>query len=200
MRELFPHKKVGDRLEAAHVNRLSEVARRLSAGIGGSYGAGYSGTIEGRSSLPPFTQEIVRVVQVISSHRYYVRVRYYDSDTESWSTTEDEYIMDTQEVGGSFVNDETVVAFFHQQSEFFIPLTSANSLVLRAGKANDVIAVDSTEGAVKIWENGIETDTVVEDVRHDWITNNQAIASGTEVIIGYFSIEGVWRIIGAACP
>lgn len=81
-----------------------------------------------------------------------------------------------------------------------MPASTSPSVILKAGKATAAIAAGATNGQVTIWELGVATDEVLTEVRHDWITNAQAIAVGTEVFVGWFRDESAWRIIGAECP
>lgn len=201
MREQFPITRKGDRLTHEHVNRLSTVARRLSGSNTGSYANGVvNSSFSGQAPLLPFTQEIVKVTELLAPDIYAVRVMYYDSDTFSWATSTEEYEMTSRAIGSTYVVDDVVIAFHHAQSGYFIPVGEAASTVLRIGKAKGVISAGAVNGIVTIWENGAATTTEQTDVRHDWMTNGTAIANNTEVVIGYFRAEGFWRVIGAACP
>lgn len=199
MRETFPHKRAGDRLSVGHINALSAVCRRMAMGGSGAFASGYTGSFNGQSSLPNFVQEVLKIEEDLGDGLYRVRVRYYEADTESWATGDVDYTLDASDVGGVYAVSDKVVAFWHAQRDAYVPLGSSATLILRVGKAAGVIPVDSETGRVTIWEDGVATDTVVENVHHDWITNNTAIADEDEVIIGWFSGESVWRVIGAEC-
>lgn len=202
MRELFYRTNRGDTLTAKHVQDLSNVARRTAAGAPGSYMAGVQYSVAMTAAYPPFVQVIVKVDEPeddATEGVYPVKIRYYDKDNDSWSTDENAgpYDLDAREVGGTFSKDDIVVAWWHQQRQAFIPMSMGN--VLRVGKASETISPGAS-GKVKVWEEGEETDTELDDVWHDWITSNIAVDSGKEVIVGWFSLESRWRIIGAECP
>ena len=193
MYEAFPHKSPGDKLEAAHVNRLSAVARRL-AGNSGGYGSSISASFAGSSNLPPFVQNIVRVQSDEGGGVYKARIRYYESNTNSWATSTEEYTLDARDTGGAYAVGDKVVAFYHEQSGFFIPIGTSIGTVLRVGTAFENIEVGATDGVVLLQSGDFQ-----ENVYHDWVTGGLAISDGAEVIIGYFADEQVWRVIGANC-
>lgn len=203
MRELFDRTERGDNLTAEHVQKLSNVARSTAAGAPGSYMAGQQYSVMMSAAYPPFVQVIVKVEEPeedATEGVYPVRIRYYDQGSDSWSTdfNAGPYVLDAREVGGTYTKDDIVVAWWHQQRQAFIPMSSGGN-ILRVGKASETLSPGAF-GKVKIWEEGVETDTELEEVWHDWITNGTAISANTEVIIGWFSLESRWRVIGAECP
>lgn len=198
MYEAFPNKSRGDRLEAAHVNRLSAVCRRL-AGNSGGYGSSISASFAGSSNLPPFVQAIVRVQSDEGGGVYKARIRYYEADTNSWATSTEEYTLDASDTGGAYAEGDKVVAFYHEQSGFFIPIGTSIGTVLRVGKASGSIGVGAEDGVVNLYEQGEATGSTQSQVHHDWVTGGVAVPDGAEVILGYFADEQVWRIIGANC-
>ena len=193
MYESFPNKKSGDRLEATHVNSLSHVCRRLSGNMGG-YGNSFSGTFAGQSNLPPFVQAVVRVTSDEGDSQYKVRTRYYEATTNSWATSSEEYTLDARDTGGAYAVGDKLIAFYHEQSGFFIPIGTTIGTVLRVGTAFEQIDVGATDGVVLLQSGDFQ-----ENVYHDWVTGGVAVPDGAEVILGYFADEQVWRIIGANC-
>jgi hypothetical protein len=201
MRESFDRYSKGDRLKASHVNTTSRVARRTAVRGSGSYTSGRSSVGDYTTGLPPFIQHLVSVVNAVedADGRYNVKIRYYDVTTDSWAMSSEQYVMDARDTGGSFADGDKLVAFFHEQSGFFVPLGVTASIILRIGKADGSIAAGAVDGTVTLWRDGEATTDELNDVHHDWITGNAAVPDGGEVVVGWFSEENVWRIIGANC-
>lgn len=193
MYESFPHKSPGDKLSAKHVNELSSVCRRLS-GNRGVYGNSFNASFSGSANLPPFIQGIVRVQSDEGDSQYKVRLRYYEANTNSWATTTEEYTLDARDTGGAYAVGDKLIAFYHEQSGFFIPIGTSIGTVLRVGTAFEEIGIGATDGVVLLQNGDFQ-----ENVYHDWVTGGLAIPDGAEVILGYFADESVWRIIGANC-
>jgi hypothetical protein len=115
--------------------------------------------------------------------------------------------------GGAFAIGSKSICFWSELRQAFIPITAPSTAVFRIGKAVDLIEAD-TSGPVRLWHRNlagalVESDENPEPIIawHDWVTNAEDIAEGTEVILGYFSedheisgAQGIWRIIGAECP
>ena len=208
MREVFPTKRPGDSLSAEHINKLSSVCRRLAVGSPGSYSSGTGHSVPGRAGLPPFVENTVEVVEETEDFLYLVRPRYYDHQSEEWSTDDKAgpFEMDAREFEGVYNVGAKVVAYWDQQRIAFIPTGVVSQAVHKIGKAYGSIAAGSTTGSVKIWEYDsdagelVETDEILTEVYHDWCTNDVAINDDDEVILGWFAAEGIWRVIGAECP
>ena len=136
MAEPFPRKKPGDDLEAEHVNRLSEIARKVSDGTE----TGYVVSEGGRSAgLMPFIQRPMVVtaeecdldgdgtVPAAEQGRDEVRPRYYDQGDDTWKTDMDAgpYCLDTDAASILVEVDDIIVAFYDPQSGRFIPVSFA---------------------------------------------------------------------------
>lgn len=204
MRELLPKKNRGDRLSADHVNTLSSTCRKVAAGTPTSYTSGIQYSVLATSPIAPFQQELVKIVDEVDGEDgvYNIRRRYYDHTTELWQedSTGNQFQLDANSVGTTYNEDDIVVAFWHVQRRAFVPAVAPPQTILKIGKAFGTLDAGTTTGQVKIWENGAETDTIIEDVHHDWITNDLDIEDGNEVIIGWFPDDTCWRVIGAECP
>ena len=132
MGELFPHKEPGDDLEADHVNRLSDVARKVSDGTETGYTINEGGKSAG---LMPFIQRPMVVtgrgcdfdgdgsVSAAEQRLFEVRPRYYDPFDDTWRTDLDAgpYCLDPEAVDISVEVDDVVVAYYDPQSGRFIP-------------------------------------------------------------------------------
>lgn len=196
----------GQVLTAKTVNELSRIARRDSLPFPGTGQVGISATFNGQCNVNPFTIETLEIVSPVAGTTgvYYARMRYYSHTDDEWKENTDTglFFLDGRELGATFPVGAKVVAFWHPQRLAFIPMQSSNSQVLKVGKADTDFIAPLDTGNVKVWRDGEETDEVLEDVVFDWITNDQDIVEGTEVIVAWFPDEGdggIWRIIGASC-
>lgn len=123
MREVFPEKQPGERLSAGHINKLSDVCRRVSTGMSGSYTSGRDNAI---TPNPPFVQSqvIINTIVDINAGLYTVFLRYYSTleDANTWLTNEDtEYNLDASELGTEFVEGDKLVAFWNPQRGQYTP-------------------------------------------------------------------------------
>lgn len=210
MREEFPVTKRGDRLTHQHVNKLSDVCRRVGKGIRGPYINSHSGgSADSLSIAAPFRMEQVIVDSDNSDGTYTIKFRYYDHGATSptWKTSDEDppYILDATESGLAFLVGDKLIAYWNAQRDAFMPFGTSAGIVLKIGKTETIVAPDTKDNVINLWEENEEgvleaTGETQTDVRHDWITGNQNIQAETEVIIGYFSSESLWRIIGAECP
>lgn len=134
MRETFPHKSKGDTLSADHINRLSDVARRLASGQTGSYLYGNDQQLAGPI---PFIQRLMIVTEVPfdaayegcndDTTLYKVKPRYYDHDAAEWKTDDDseDVCLDADAVGLIYQVNDVVTAWYDPQRGAYIPLSSA---------------------------------------------------------------------------
>jgi len=218
MRKTFPRKKKGDRLGADHVNGLSEICEFVAKGNRGPNVDAFDGSFGSLRVAGRLRFEILYITEDNGDGTYAVKRKFYNhvadspGDTVGWQVQNQDqnYILDGSQSGSTFGVGTTVLALWHAQRLAFLPLTSSGTM-LKIGKAADIIPADNF-GPVKLWvhgSNGVlqETDETLEVVWHDWVTGNQDIEEGDEVIIGYFpddydadGNQGTWRIIGAECP
>jgi len=201
MKETFPIKRRGDALEAEHINKLSKIAAEVSAGNRGSNLNAFGDVLWG---LGRFIIRQIIVTYDNGDGTYQVGLRYFDHTASEWKTAETgESLLDATESGLSFGVDEKLVAYWNRQRAAYMPF-GTGGVILKIGKTDDRISVNG-RGTVSIWaenESGDveDTDENQEDVRHDWITGGVDLPANTEVVMGYFSGESLWRIIGAECP
>lgn len=203
----LPIKKRGDRLSAAHINELSRICASVAASGRGSWLDSLICSIRATSSRSPLIIEQVIILVDRNDGIYDIGVRSYDhtADPPAWITvTGNEYTLDASESGLAFSPGDKLIAYFHSQRDAFMPFSSSTGVVLKIGKADDNIPAGN-KGRINIWEENdegtlVDTEDFIDDVRHDWVTGSTTIAEDTEVIIGYFPGESIWRIIGAECP
>jgi len=142
MRELFPFKKVGDPLEASHVNRLSEVARRISSGFAS---AGMNGTDGFWNPEPSLTQNTVVVTDGSGTlmgtealdadgndtNQLKVRQQYWhekdpedDEDQDEWRERDDDtkFNIDVKAVKVGLEKGDVLNAFWNHQRNQYIAL------------------------------------------------------------------------------
>lgn len=213
MREKFPHYKAGDRASASHLNKLSDVARRVGAGGFGNFQYSAQLTINGTAGSPPSITEQAEVSEILNSQTYKIKIRYYSEETAQWKTSETEWTLDASDSGAEFQVGAVLQVYYHRQRGLFLPVGSTSSRQLKKiGVAIDDIE-PGEKGWITIWRRdqnselnpGNNSDDEIE-AYHDWITNDEPILGGDEVFIEFFADEyddegnlGIWRITGAEC-
>jgi hypothetical protein len=75
----------------------------------------------------------------------------------------------------------------------------ANRDAVVLGKTTAPVTVGSTANSIAVWHGGVATGLSLSGVRFDWMTGNEQISSGKQVLCTWFADEKVWRITGAEC-
>lgn len=75
----------------------------------------------------------------------------------------------------------------------------ANRDAVVLGKTTAPVTVGSTNNLITVWHGGAATGLSLSGVRFDWMTGNEQISSGRQVMCTWFADEKVWRITGAEC-
>lgn len=200
MRETFPHKSKGDTLSADHINRLSDVARRLASGQTGSYLYGNDQQLAGPI---PFIQRLMIVTEVPfpdeydgcdgNDDAYKCKPIYYDHDTKEWKTNDDaeDSCLDADVLGAIFQTGQKLTAWYDPQRGAYIPL----SFPIIKGKTLEVNG-KTVGGRVKIYqgEQGNEQETNKEIVPYNSFAE---IPEDAWVAMGW--IGDGYEIIAAEC-
>lgn len=153
MRETFPRKKRGDRLEHQLTNRWSSVCRRFVSAFPGSNLTGLQGgTFSSSSPLPAWCQTIVEITEKLSDY-YYCKLRYYNGDAAEWISQDGEWKLDATGLGMDFSVGEIVTAYWHEQRGMFVPIIDTNPLMETEGETSGTLAALSvTDGYyVEYW-------------------------------------------------
>lgn len=75
----------------------------------------------------------------------------------------------------------------------------ANRDAVVLGKTTAPVTVGSTSNLITVWHGGAATGLSLSGVRFDWMTGDQQISNGKQVMCTWFADEQVWRITGAEC-
>lgn len=132
MRDKFPRKKPGDSLEADHVNRLGDVARRVGNSRPGSFGFGrHTDSFHSFSNKAPWIQYVLIVTSnriddddPVGSGLYLGKVRWHDHVSEVWRTDDDEtpYEIDASDLGLALSVGDKLTCWWNAQRSMFIPI------------------------------------------------------------------------------
>lgn len=216
MREKLSRKRVGQRLSASHVNKVTDVARRYSKlGICPNLRVHQSAHIVAINGPAPFTQYVLMVhdKQIDEddeedSGLYKVRVRYYDHANERWRTDEDtEYQLDGTEFGMTDLEeDDIVVGFWHAQRGMFIPTSVAETI--RAVKGTLVEAILETDATMTInfvtpINGSNPVDGIGEGEGYELVVDNvhnHKASVGARVDAWYNRTDKRWEEVQIDCP
>lgn len=123
-KEKFPIKRPGDSLSAAHINALSEVAKRDAGNVSGTNLVGIKGPINSVAAPPYFVKNVLIVIGQESAGIYKVRQRYYDHKLGGWRTNynTNHFLMDASDVGATYEQDDKAVAYWCEQRAMYIPM------------------------------------------------------------------------------
>jgi len=123
MRETFPQKERGDRLEAKQVNALSEIGRRAGVSVPGSFITGLAGgTFSAQGPLPRDTQAPVEITEDLGDCLYRCNLRYYSHSQSKWKSQTKEWQLDASALGMTFTVGDIVIAYWQEQRGKFIPI------------------------------------------------------------------------------
>lgn len=115
---------------------------------------------------------------------------------QRWGPNSDSWLLEYQGT------DTSVLAYGSLQDDPGDKILLGNPVfpeefVMRIGKADSTISYDNS-GTVSLWDASSDTtDNVTAHL--DWMHGDANISSGKEVLIAWFPLEGLWRIIGAEC-
>ena len=139
MKETFPVKKEGDKLGAGHVNALSSVARRVSAGYTGSHISGANGTLLS-DPRPTIRRVQVTGLSVVNNEPtpqwpcetalYKVIPQFYDHLQRQWSVADEEgeFCMDGIGKQQTLALGDICAAYWDDQRDMFIQTTGVTDV------------------------------------------------------------------------
>jgi hypothetical protein len=158
MRDKFPHKKPGDSLEADHVNRLSDVARRVGNFQPGSnlFGQHNDSTLSG-SVESPWEQHTLEITSntiddddASDSGMFLGRVRWYDSTEEIWKTDNDDYEIDASDLDMTIAVGMRLTCWWNDQRSMYIPVRTdrmSNPLIDLSAELSEQVERTTTAGS-----------------------------------------------------
>src|SRR5262245_43858155 len=115
MAQTFPRKQPGDKLSAAHINSITDVARRAAVNSTGSHQAGLRSTFQGVANPPPHREETFEITANLRTTLgeeydgiYEIQPRYLIPDNardDQWQTNTDAgpFRMDAKDLGLGYV-------------------------------------------------------------------------------------------------
>ncbi len=136
MRQFFPQKKPGDTLSADHVERLSRVARAVSADSPGGHSYGFRGSFTSTSSDQAHIETLVRIIGPEEEDKeakiYKFQRRWFHRKEDKWFTAELERRLDIRgyttetgllQRGAVLIHGDRVNIRYDEQRGLYVPVT-----------------------------------------------------------------------------
>jgi len=215
----LPEKKPGDFLEAAHVNVLSEAARRSGVVLPGAGQAGMKmGGSYHISNIPPVPNETFRVTQSLGNSLYKGHRLWYSQEDEEWKpslndwlagnindTTNKEWTIDATGINislaiGSYVN----VSYNKQRSAYVPVMTNFREFVLGAlleslQSGSSALAIAYTDWADTVGGGPVAGTIADRFIVYDFFHYHSRIhlSAYTEILAMYYMPFGRYVLINA---
>lgn len=126
MRENLSTPKSGQAVSASYLNRVSGVARKMSAGASSSHCAQIHNESMRAFALPsPFVKHVMHLLLVDNETKIHTgRLRYFNHSLDQWVTDGVDYQIDTKSDSREFSYDDKILAYWDSNRGMFVGVSN----------------------------------------------------------------------------